>query len=57
MEAIITQLVNKAATGDMKATKLLLEMMSRFPEMVKAPDGPITLVVHPAPLRNYDAPK
>jgi hypothetical protein len=35
LEASLTQLVNKAASGDLKAEKLLLEMMNRFPEIVE----------------------
>ena len=35
LEASITQLVNKAATGDLRATKVLMQMASRFPELVK----------------------
>jgi hypothetical protein len=35
LEASITQLVNKAAPGDLRATKVLMQMASRFPELVK----------------------
>jgi len=35
LEASLTQLVNKAASGDLKAEQLLLEMMNRFPEIVE----------------------
>ena len=35
LEASITQLVNKAATGDLRATKVLMQMASRFPELVR----------------------
>ena len=48
MEASITQLVNKATTGDLKAMKVLLEIASRFPELVKDPEPPIMLVITPA---------
>jgi hypothetical protein len=34
LEAGITQLVNKAAAGDLKAMKILMQMASRFPELV-----------------------
>jgi hypothetical protein len=39
LEASITQLVNKAATGDLPATKVLMQMASRFPELVKDPES------------------
>ena len=32
LEASVTQLVNKAASGDLKAMKVLMQMASRFPE-------------------------
>jgi hypothetical protein len=47
LEASITQLVNKATTGDVKAMKVLLQIASRFPELVKDPDAPITIVITP----------
>lgn len=47
LEASVTQLVNKAATGDLKAMKVLMQMASRFPELVKDPEPPITLVIQP----------
>jgi Family of unknown function (DUF5681) len=34
LEAGITQLVNKAAAGDLKAMKVVMQMASRFPELV-----------------------
>ena len=39
LEASITQLVNQAATGDLRATKVLMQMASRFPELVKDPES------------------
>jgi hypothetical protein len=39
LEASITQLVNKAAIGDLRATKVLIQMASRFPELVKDPEA------------------
>ena len=39
LEASITQLVNKAAIGDLRATKVLMQMASRFPELVKDPES------------------
>lgn len=47
MEATVTQLVNKAATGDLKAMKVLFQIASRYPELVKDPDASITLVITP----------
>ena len=47
LEASVTQLVNKATAGDLKAMKVLLQIASRFPELVKDPDAPITLVITP----------
>jgi hypothetical protein len=47
LEATVTQLVNKAANGDLKAMRIFILMASRFPELVKDPDAPITLVVKP----------
>jgi hypothetical protein len=37
LEASITQLVNKAASGDLRAMKVL-QMASRFPELVTGPE-------------------
>jgi len=39
LEASITQLVNKAAIGDLRATKLFIQTVSRFPELVKDPES------------------
>jgi hypothetical protein len=47
LEASMTQLVNKAASGDLKAMKILLEMASRFPELVTDPEPSIILEIHP----------
>jgi Family of unknown function (DUF5681) len=41
LEASVTQLVNKAASGDLKAMKVLMQMASRFPELVTGPESPI----------------
>jgi hypothetical protein len=38
LEAVVTQLLNKAASGDLKATKVLVQMASRFPELVTGPE-------------------
>jgi hypothetical protein len=38
IEASFTQLVNKAASGDLKALKLLTDLVIRFPELVKQGD-------------------
>ena len=35
LEASLTQLANKAAGGDLKAAKILTDMVTRFPEPVK----------------------
>jgi hypothetical protein len=35
LKAILTQVASKGATGDLKAAKLLVEMLSRFPASVK----------------------
>jgi hypothetical protein len=37
LEASVTQLVNKAATGDLKAMKVLMQMAGRFPDLVTDP--------------------
>ena len=42
LEASLTQLVNKAASGDLKAEQLLLEMMNRFPEIVEQGNMKVT---------------
>jgi hypothetical protein len=38
LEASPTQLVNKAAGGDLKAAKLLTDLMTRFPEIAEGKD-------------------
>ena len=38
LEASLTQLVNKAAGGDLKAAKILTDLMTRFPENAKGKD-------------------
>ena len=35
IEAILTQLANKAASGDLKAAKTFTELLIRFPELAK----------------------
>lgn len=45
LEASITQLMNKATAGDLKAMKVLLQMASRFPELIKDPEGPIGFII------------
>lgn len=45
LEASITQLMNKATTGDLKAMKVLLQMASRFPDLIKEPEGPIGVII------------
>ncbi len=47
LEASITQLVNKAAIGDLKAMKVLMQIASRFPELVKDPESPLTIIIQP----------
>jgi hypothetical protein len=51
LEASITQLVNKAAAGDLKAMKVLMQMASRFPELVTeslpTPTSLIVEIVYP----------
>jgi hypothetical protein len=47
LEASITQLLNKAATGDLKAMKVFLQMASRHLELVTGPDAPIILQIVP----------
>ena len=37
LEAIVTQLVNKAASGDLKATRVFMHMAAKFPELVQDP--------------------
>jgi Family of unknown function (DUF5681) len=37
LEASLTQLVNKAASGDLKAVRVLWQMAAQFPELVTDP--------------------
>jgi hypothetical protein len=39
LEAGVTQLVNKAATGDLKAMKIFMQMADRFPELIEGPES------------------
>ena len=50
LEASITQLMNKATAGDLKAMKVLLQMASRFPELVKDPEPPTELIIRTIPM-------
>lgn len=43
LEASMTQLINKAASGDLKAMKVLMHMAIRFPELVTGPEPGITV--------------
>lgn len=43
LEAFVTQLVNKAASGDLPAMKAIMQMASRFPELVTGPESTITV--------------
>lgn len=45
LEASVTQLVNKAASGDLRAMKVLMQMASRFPELVTGPEAFPTVTV------------
>lgn len=45
LEAGFTHLVNKAATGDHKSMTALMQIASRFPELVKNPEPEINIVV------------
>ena len=45
-EASVTQLMNKAASGDLRATRLWMQMAAKYPELIKAPPGPPTIVRH-----------
>jgi hypothetical protein len=44
LEESITQLLNKAASGDLRAMKVLMQMASRFPELVKDPEIKVRFV-------------
>jgi len=46
LEASVTQLMNKAASGDLRATRLWMQMAAKYPELIKAPPGPPTIVRH-----------
>jgi hypothetical protein len=50
LEASVTQLMNKATAGDLKAMKVLLQMASRFPELVKDPEGPTKMIIVVEPM-------
>jgi len=50
LEASVTQLMNKATAGDLKAMKVLLQMASRFPELVKDPEPPSELTIKVVPM-------
>ena len=43
LEASLTQLANKAASGDLKAAKILTDMVTRFPESVKESDMDVSV--------------
>lgn len=43
LEASMTQLMNKAASGDLRALNVLMRMASRFPEIVTGPE-PVSTV-------------
>lgn len=45
LEASMTQLINKAASGDLKAMKVLLQTAHRFPELITGPPTFPNLVV------------
>ena len=42
LQAIVTQLANKALSGDLKAAKLFTEMMIHFPEIVEQGNMKVT---------------
>jgi Family of unknown function (DUF5681) len=46
LEASLTQLVNKAASGDLKAVRVLLQMAAQFPELVTEPVTPPVFNIH-----------
>ncbi len=43
LEASLTQLANKAASGDLKAAKIFMQLVIRFPELVKQGDMELTV--------------
>src|SRR5258706_7227599 len=45
LEASVTQPVNKAASSDLQAIKVLMQMASRFPELVTGPEAFPTVTV------------
>jgi hypothetical protein len=45
LEASMTQLVNKAASGDLKAVKAVMMMVRSFPESATGSESPITVTV------------
>jgi hypothetical protein len=45
LEASVTQLVNKAAAGDLKAMKIPMQMASRFPELITTESFKIVVCV------------
>src|SRR4051794_2968273 len=53
LEAGITQLVNKAAIGDMKALKLLIQWLIRFPELITNPE---TIILNVFPVSPVQTP-
>jgi hypothetical protein len=57
LEASVTQLVNKAATGDLKAMKAFMQMASRHPELVTDPSETLKVIfelVGPSASRSSD---
>jgi Family of unknown function (DUF5681) len=50
LEASITQLMNKATGGDLKAMKVFLQMATRFPELIKDPEGPTKMIIIHEPM-------
>ena len=50
LEASVTQLMNKATAGDLKAMKVLLQMATRFPELMKDPELPMGLIIISDPI-------
>jgi len=53
LEASVTQLVNKATTGDLRAAKLLMEIVTSFPELIKK-EEPLTIIVRAVDPPKYD---
>lgn len=46
LEASVTQLVNKAASGDLKAMRIFLKMAAEFPELIKDPIARKVIHIH-----------